>query len=231
MCELRMMGMDRDADEREFETTYRSGRMRINPRIFLGTAPALVFLVAHQFTSTPVAILISFAVSALVFVRNSGNGIIRALSVLSFIIVSLAAVTGIVLNSDSAFVAQNLVGDFSIALVSVGSVAIRRPLIGAIARDVAPGIQPVMPIGHPTFVMLTLLNAAMSIASGVARIAMFEILSTDLYVIFSRVALWPTQAWFLWFCYRQVTRAAIRIWPVDMPPPVGWTGRTQNTDE
>jgi hypothetical protein len=143
--------------------------------------------VAHQFTSTPVAILISFAVSALVFVRNSGHGIIRALSVLSFTIVSLAAVTGIVRHSDSAFVAQNLVGDFSIALVSVGSVAIRRPLVGAIARDVAPGIQPVMPIGHPTFVALTLLNAAMSIASGVARIAMFEILSTDLYVIFSRV--------------------------------------------
>ena len=211
--------------ERDFEETYRSGRMRINPRIFLGTAPALVFLVAHQFASTPVSILISFAVSALVFARNSGHGIIRALSVLSFSIVSVSALTGILLRSDGAFVAQNLVGDFSIALVSVGSVIIHRPLIGAISRDMAPGIQPVMTIGHPVFVQLTLVGAAMSVASGVTRIAMFEVLSTDLYVVVSRVALWPSQAWFIWFCYRQVTRAAIRMWPGDLPPPAGWTAR------
>ena len=210
---------------RDFEATYRAGRMRINPRIFVGTAPALVFLIAHQFTSTPASILISFAVSALVFARNSGHGIIRALSVLSFSIVSASAVVGIVLRSDGAFVAQNLVGDFSIALVSVGSVIIGRPLIGAISRDMAPGIQPVMSIGHPVFVQLTLLSAAMSIAGGLARIAMLGVLDTDLYVIVSRVALWPSQIWFIWFCYRQVTRAAIRMWPADMAAPAGWTAR------
>ena len=199
--------------------------MRINPRIFVGTAPALIFLISHQFASTPTSILISFSVSALVFARNSGHGIIRALSVLSFSIVAVSAVTGILLRSDGAFVAQNVVGDFSIALVSVGSVIIRRPLIGAISRDMAPGIQPVMSIGHPVFVQLTLVSAAMSVASGIARIAMLAIFGTDLYVIVSRVALWPSQIWFIWFCYRQVTRAAIRMWPADMPPPAGWTAR------
>ena len=72
--------MDReaaDANEREFETTYRSGRMRINPRIFLGAAPALVFLVAHQFTSVPVAILVSFAVSAVVFGRSEDEQAVK----------------------------------------------------------------------------------------------------------------------------------------------------------
>ena len=203
---------------------------RINPRIFFGALPALVFLVAHQFTSTPVSIGISFAVSALVFARNSGHGIVRALSVLSFSIVAASAATGIVLRSDGAFVAQNLIGDFSIALVSVGSVLIRRPLIGAISRDMAPGIQPVMEIGHPVFVQLTLISAALSVVGGLARIVMLLLLSTDLYVIVSRVALWPSQAWFLWFCYRQVTRAAIRMWPADMAPPAGWTARAGATD-
>lgn len=211
--------------ERDLEETYRSGRMQINPRILVGTTPAIVFLIAHHFTSLPLAILTSLAASAIVFAFNGGHGIIRALSVLSFTIVCLSAGVGLILRSEVAFVAQNLVGDISIAIVSIGSILIGRPLMGAISRDMAPGIRPVMAIGHPVFVQLTLVNVGLHILSGGARIGMISVLPTDLYVILSRVAMWPIQIWFVWFCYRQVTRAAIRIWPADLGPPVGWVAR------
>ena len=214
-------------DTVDFERAYRSGRMRIDPRIFLGAVPAVVFLIARQFLSTQLSIGVSFAASAFVFFRNPGHGVIRALSVLSFVVVTIAAVIGIISENETAFVAQNLAGDFIIAGVCVGSMIARRPLIGGIARELAPGIRPVMPIEHPTFMWLTAANAAVQALVGLARAVMLVTLSTGVYVIVSRVVFIPLNIGFVLFCYREVTRSAIRIWPADMPPPPEWQMRDE----
>jgi hypothetical protein len=98
-------------------------------------------------------------------------------------------------------------------------------MIGAIAREMVPGIQPVMPLDHRVFMMLTLVNAAINLGTGVARIFLLDALTENQYVIVSRVVFLPLSIGYFLFCYREITRAAIRLWPDDMPPPAQWRSR------
>jgi hypothetical protein len=212
-----------DAAEREM----RRGYIKPDFRVFQGGIPPAVFFIANWLGPTQVAIALSFAASVWVFVRNPGSGVIRALSVLGFCVVTGSAIVGLALDSDKAFVAQNLIGDFAITAVCIGSVLIGRPLIGAIARELVPGIQPVMPVDHRVFVRLTLINAALNLGTGLVRILMLGALSANAYVVVSRVAFLPISALFFVLCYRWITQEAIRIWPADMPPPDEWRSRAR----
>lgn len=208
-----------DAEE---EDRLRRGYLRPDFRVWIGGLPALVFLVVNWQTTTEVAITGSFAASVLVFVRNPGSGVIRALSALSFSVVAASAAAGLILDSGKAFVAQNLIGDFVIAAVFLVSVLIRRPMIGAIAREMVPAMKPVLAIDHPVFVRLTLINVALNVVSGVVRIFLLDALSENQYVIVSRALGFPPNVLYFLYAYREVTRVAIRIWPADAPPPPEW---------
>jgi intracellular septation protein A len=188
-------------------------------RVLEGGIPALAFLVVNSFWDARAAIAISFAASIVVFVRNRSSGVIRFLSILSFGIVAGSAVVGLVLGSDRAFVAQNLISDFVIAVVMVTSVLIHRPLVGAVSRQLVPAIQPVMELDHGAFRTLTLVSAGLNIFTGVIRIFMLDALSANAYVILSRVVFIPLNIAFYVLCYVMISRVAIRIWPADMPPP------------
>ena len=191
--------------------------IRIDPGVFQGALPVVVFWIANSLFSAQIAIAASFVVSVIVFIRNKSSGAIRLLAILGFLIVSASAVTGLLFDSDRAFAAQNIIGDFVFAAIFLGSIAVGRPLIGIIARELTPGIQPVMDVRHAVFVQLTLINAALNVFTGVVRIFMFASLSTNTYVIVSRVAFLPLTAGFIVLCYVMITRTAIRIWPADMP--------------
>jgi intracellular septation protein A len=193
--------------------------MQFDPHVFVGLIPVGVFLVANYFGPAQLAIGLSFAASVVVFAVNRGHGAVRLLSVLGFSIVTVSAVVGIVANNERAFVAQNIVSDFIFAAVFVASVVVHRPLIGAIAREAAPGIAPVMAVDAPVFARLTLISAAMNVATGVVRIFLFQSLSVNAYVIASRAIGAPLSIAFIIYCYYAVTREAIAIWPVDMEPP------------
>ncbi len=193
--------------------------VRPNPRIIESAVPAVAFIVANQFASTEIAIGASFLASVVVFVRNRGHGVIRALGVAGFVVVCGFAVLGLLLGSGKVFVAQNLFIDFLFAAAFVGSVLIGRPLIGAIVREVAPALQPVMPLGHPLFVRLTLLGALLNVATGVARLGLLAALTENQYVIASRALGLPISVAFYVYCYVLIQRTAIRIWPADLPPP------------
>jgi intracellular septation protein A len=208
-------------DARE-EDRLRRGYLRPDFRVWIGALPALVFLVLNWQTTTEIAIAASFAASVLVFVRNPGSGVIRALSALSFSIVAASAAAGLILDSGKAFVAQNLIGDFVIAAVFLVSVLVRRPMIGAIAREMVPAMKPVLAVGHPVFVKLTLISVALNVVSGVVRLFLLDALSENQYVIVSRALGFPPNVLFFLYAYRQVTRVAIRIWPADAPPPPEW---------
>jgi intracellular septation protein A len=193
--------------------------IQLDPHVFVGLVPVAVFLVANYFGPAQLAIGLSFAASIIVFARNRGHGAVRFLSMLGFVIVTVSAVIGIAADSERAFVAQNIVSDFIFAAVFVGSVLVGRPLIGEIAREAAPAIQPVMPSAHAVFVRLTLLNAGINIVTGVARIFLFQSLSVNAYVIASRAIGAPLTIAFIIYCYYEVTRTAIAIWPADVEPP------------
>lgn len=193
--------------------------IQLDPHIFIGLIPVAVFLVVNQFWSAQLAIGLSFAASVVVFTVSRGRGAVRFLSILGFAIVTVSAVVGLVAESDRAFAAQNIVADFVFAAVFAGSAILRRPLIGAIAREAAPAIAPVMALDHPLFMRLSMLNAALNVATGIARIFLFDALSVNAYVIASRALGAPPAILFTAYCYFSITREAIRIWPADVEPP------------
>ena len=191
--------------------------MNIDPSVFQGFAPAIVFLIANQLAPTQIAIVLSFAAAVVVFVRNKASGVIRLLSTIGFAIIAFSTALGLALDSDRAFVAQNIFADIVFAALFFGSVVVGRPLIGAIARELVPGIRPVMQINLPVFVQLSLLNAAINVVSAIARYLMIENMSTNAYVILSRAVFIPVNIAFIALCYFLIVRTAIRIWPEDEP--------------
>jgi hypothetical protein len=189
----------------------------IDPSVFHGLLPVAAFVITNYLGPAQLAIAVSFIVSCVIFFRHRTRGVIRLLSVIGFTIVASSAVVGLVFESDRAFAAQNIMADVAFAALFAGSVIIGRPLIGAIARDLVPGIQPVMEPRHPVFVQLTLLNAAINIASAVVRALMITSLPVNTYVIVSRAVFLPVNIAFIALCYVMITRTAIRIWPADEP--------------
>jgi hypothetical protein len=227
------MKMDREAplrdstEEPEADTDAAVARDEVrardyftfDTRVLQGALPAVVFLVANAMGPAQVAIGLSFVTSAVVFVRNRGAGVIQLLATMSFAIVAVSAAVGLALDSPKAFVAQNAVTDFVIAVIFTVSVVVRRPLIGLIARELVPAIRPVIDVTHIVFAQLTLLSAALNVGQGVARLFMLDALSANEYVIISRVVFIPMNIAFYALCYWRVSQVAIRIWPADMPPP------------
>ncbi len=191
--------------------------LNIDANVFQGFAPAVVFLIANQFGPAQIAIVLSFAAAVVVFARNKTSGVIRLLSTLGFAIIAFSTVLGLALDSDRAFVAQNIFADIVFAALFVSSVLAGRPLIGAIARELVPGIRPVMRVNLPVFVQLSLLNAAINGVSAVARYFMIESMSVNAYVILSRAVFIPVNIAFVVLCYVMIVRTAIRIWPEDEP--------------
>jgi hypothetical protein len=191
--------------------------LQIDASVFQGFLPAIVFLVANRFGPTQLAIVLSFAVAVWVFARNKSSGVIRLLSAIGFLIVAFSSVLGLALNSDRAFIAQNIFADIVFAVLFAGSVIVGKPLMGAIARELVPGIKPVMHIDLPVFVQLSLLNAAINAVSAVVRFFMIENMSTEAYIVLSRAVFIPVNIAFVVLAYVMVTRTAIRIWPEDEP--------------
>jgi intracellular septation protein A len=211
-----------DTFDAEAEDRVRRGHLRPDFRVFLGIVPPVAFLAANYLASTQVAIIVAFVASAIVFVSNPGSGVIRALAVISFVVVAVSAIAGLASGSGKVFVAQNLVGDFLIAAIFLGSVVMHRPMIGAIAREMVPSMKPVMPIDHAVFVRLTLISVAVNVLSGVARAYLLDVLTEDQYVIASRALGFPLGVAFFFYAYREITRTAVAIWPADEPPPPEW---------
>lgn len=207
------------------EERMRSGYMRPDFRVLSGILPSAAFLLLNSVTTTQIAIVVSFVAALAVFAFNPGSGVIRALSILSFLVVFASAVVGLALGSGKAFVAQNLVGDFLIAAIFTGSVLIHRPMIGAIAREMVPAMKPIMAIDHPVFVRLTLVNVGVNLVSGVLRLWLLDALTENQYVIASRVLGFPLGVAYFAYAYREITRTAIRIWPADVAPPEQWKSR------
>ncbi len=212
-----LQSVDPASAEREHEAARVRDFLNIDASVFQGFAPAIVFLIANQFGPVQVAIVLSFAAAVLVFVRNRASGVIRFLSSIGFAIVAFSTALSLALDSDRAFVAQNIFADVVFAAIFAGSVLAHRPLIGAIARELVPGVRPVMRVDLPVFVQLSMLSAGINVVSAVSRYFMIESMSINAYVILSRVVFIPVNIAFIVLCYVAITRTAIRIWPEDMP--------------
>ena len=180
----------------------------IDWRVAEAGLPVLVFLVLNVIGPAQLAIGASFAASVSVFLRNRDSGVIRALAIMGFLVVTGSAIVGLAADSTKAFAAQNIVSDFLVAVVGVGSIAIGRPLVGAVARESIPALRSLLDVRHRTFIYLTLGFVALNIVTGVIRIFLLDALSTNEYVLASRAVGFPLSAAFFVASYFAVKRAA-----------------------
>ena len=182
-------------------------------RIFWTALPVVVFLVLNTFWPedlwrTQVAIVGSFLSSAYVFATNRDSGVIRALVVLGFLIVAGSAAFGLAINSAKAFAAQNIFTDFIMAAISLGSVLVGKPLVGAVARQGVPALRTLMDPKHRVFVYLTLTFMAINIVTGIFRIFLLGEFNATEYVLISRATGLPFSVGFLIACYFSIKRTA-----------------------
>lgn len=190
----------------------------IDWRVAEAGVPVILFLILNFIAPAQVAIGASFAASAVVFLRNRDSGIIRVLAIMGFVVITGSAIVGLATESRKAFAAQNIVSDFLVATVALGSIAIGRPLVGAIARQTLPALRSLLDIRHRTFVYLTLGLVALNVFTGVVRIFMIDALSTNEYVVLSRAVGFPFSAVFAAASYFFVKRAATARHHIEAPP-------------
>lgn len=180
--------------------------VRLNPRVLEALLPVAVFLAASQVAPVRAAIAASFVAAGVVFWRNRRSGVIRLLNVVGFGVVALSAAVGLWLDDARPFVAQNLVSDFLVFLLSVGSILLRRPLVGLVMLELIPTLRQRLPVDAPAFVGLTALNAVLNLALGCIRLAMLAHFEPAAYVVASRAVGLPFTLAFYALCALLVAR-------------------------
>lgn len=185
--------------------------LQFNGSVAEGGIPVAVFWVANNLGPSSVAIALSFIAAAVVFMRNRDSGVIRALSLLGFLIVAASAGAGLLLANDKAFAAQNIASDFAFVVISLGSVLVGKPLIGYVARELLPALRPHLLATERVFVILTLLNAFINLVTGVVRFWMLDVMDTNDYVILSRVIGIPTNLAFFGLAYLLIRRRLAEV--------------------
>ncbi len=167
----------------------------INLRVLEGMLPMAVFWVAGEVGAPGwLAIVLSLVTAAAVYVRNKEYGATRALSAIGFVVVASSAVAGIALDSEKTFAAQNIFGDLVFIVVGLGSIAIGKPIAGAIVREMFPSLRPHIRADDAIFVALTLVVVLANVMQAGTRLWMIDEMSTNDYVLVSRLAGLPFNA-------------------------------------
>ena len=187
--------------------------LKFNYGVAQGGFPVLVFWIANNMGPTELALVLAFVTAVAVIVRNRQSGVIRALSILGFVVVAASAVAGLILASDKAFAAQNIVSDLALVVIGLGSVVLGRPIIGMITRELIPGLRQMLPEADRTFVILTLGFVALNLVQAIVRIYMLEAMSANTYIIVSRVFAVPLNLAFFVAAWMLVSRRVRDVSP------------------
>lgn len=186
----------------------------INLRVAWSGLPVAIFWVLSRLGPAWLSISVSFIAAIIVFIKFSRRDrLIGALTLFGFVVVAASAVIGVVVDSEKAYLAAGPVSDFLFVALYLGSIAIRRPLIGGIAHELLPGIATRVPVTAPLFVWLTVSWAGYDLFHGLYRIWMLQNLSVGEYIIWSRVAGWPLSVAMITFSGWHVIREAQRRQP------------------
>lgn len=163
----------------------------MNLRIMSSILPVAVFYLLTRVADPWVAVLGGFIASAIVFSYNRRDRLIGVLTAFSFVIVTISAAVGIFSNNEKAYLAAGPIGDFAFVVLFLGSIAVGKPLIGGIARELLPKYAGHVPMNAPVFVWMTLAWAGFDLVHGLVRIWMLQEMSIGEYIIWSRLAFWP----------------------------------------
>ncbi len=165
----------------------------VDLRGLLSIAPIAVYLGMRQIVASPLAIGAGFAVAAALFAMNRRRGgrVIQWLALLGLLAIAVGAVFGLVLESERAFLANDIVGDYFMALLLVGSIIVRRPLAGAIVHELFPRLRMQLPDTHRVFVQVTWMYVLSNVLMGTYRVVLLLEAGVSEYVLYSRMVSWP----------------------------------------
>lgn len=181
--------------------------MEINNEIWLSFLPVAAFLIVGRFADTRIAIGAGFAMALVVFLRTRHSGVIGQLAVGGIAIVGGAALVGVVIDSDKAFLASDPISDFLWVAAFGLSVLLGRPLMGIIVREMFPGAREWLPERHRVFVWLSVAWALQNILTAAIRIVLLDSLSAEGYILWSRVITWPLNVALFALSYYVIWRA------------------------
>ena len=157
-------------------------------------APVAVFYLLTRVADPWQAVLGGFIVSAIVYWYNRKDRLIGTLTAFGFGIVAITAVIGIVSDSEKAYLTSGPIGDLLFVFLYLGSIAIGKPLIGGIVRELFPAYTSRIPPNAPVYVWLTAAWAGYDLFHGLIRVWMLMELSVGQYLVISRLAFWPVSA-------------------------------------
>ena len=162
----------------------------INPRFGLVFIPVVVFWLVRRVASPEIAIGAGFVTSLIVFFMNRQRGATGILAVLGVVIVGGAAIVGIALGSEKAYLSNDPIGDYIIMTIALGSIVFRRPLFALLVRELVPLVERYLEPRHSVFFLATWLLVVVNAVQGTSRVFLLENLSVDQYLLWSRAVSW-----------------------------------------
>jgi hypothetical protein len=194
--------------------TERASRARPQPfdyRLLYGALPLPAFWLGYQW-GPYLAVGLGFAATIAAYFLSNRRGIVGALALFGLLVAAGAAIAGIVLADERAYLARDAASDFLIAAIALGSLVLRRPLVGIVLRELSPPLKR-MPLAHPAFVSSTLIVVAVNVIQGIVRTFMlFGGLTIGQYLVFSRLFGWPLTLAML-FAIAAIIRRAVEQAP------------------
>jgi hypothetical protein len=173
---------------------HRGARPRPQPldyRLLYGALPLPAFWLGYQWGPF-VAVGLGFAATIAAYFLSDRRGIVGALALFGLLVAAGAAIAGVVLADERAYLARDGASDFLIAAIALGSLLFRRPLVGIVLRELSPPVKRMLPLSHPAFVSSTLVVAAVNLIQGIVRTyLLFGGLTVGQYLVFSRLFGWP----------------------------------------
>jgi hypothetical protein len=161
-------------------------------RILYGALPLVAFWIGYQW-GPYVAIGLGFAATIAAYFLSHRRGIVGMLALFGLVVATGAAIAGIILEDERAYLARDAASDFLIAAIAIGTVLVRRPLLGIVVREMSPPVKRLLPPAHRAFVWATLVLAAVNVFQGIVRSYMLlGGLTVGQYLVFSRLFGWPT---------------------------------------
>ncbi len=183
----------------------------MNPRLLLSLLPVAVFYGAGRVTESWVAILLGFIAFAIVSWVNRKHRLIGALSLFGFVVVGASAAAGIIWDSEKAYLASGPVSDFLFIPLYLGSIAIGKPLIGGVARELFPDVAGRVPPNANVFRWLSVAWAIYDLGHGLLRVYLLFELSVGQYLVWSRVLSWPPLALMIGLSVYSIARESRRL--------------------
>jgi hypothetical protein len=182
----------------------------INPRFALVILPVVVFLLVRRVATPEIAIGAGFVTSLIVFFINRQSGRTGILAVLGMAIVGGAAIVGIVLGSEKAYLMNDPISDYLIMTIALVSIVFRRPLFSLFARELVPTVERALEPRHSVFYLTTWLLAVVNAVQGTTRVVLLQTLPVDHYLLVTKPMGWTLSFALLVVSYILIDRAARR---------------------